>query len=60
MEFSVRRPSLLNWKCQGGTFKYIIALLKHSPGSPALTFDKLYVMFTQVKEANHFRMSGEA
>jgi hypothetical protein len=34
------------WKCQGGTFEYIIALLEHSPGSPALTFEKLYVMFT--------------
>jgi hypothetical protein len=33
------------WKCQGGTFKYIIALLD-SPGSPALTFEKLYVMVT--------------
>jgi hypothetical protein len=43
------------WKCQGGTFEYIIALLQHSPGSPALTFETLYVMFTQVKEANHFR-----
>jgi hypothetical protein len=43
------------WKCQGGTFKYIIALLEHSSGSQALTFEKLYVMFTQVKEANHFR-----
>jgi hypothetical protein len=43
------------WKCQGGTFEYIIALLEQSPGSPALTFEKLYVMFTRVKEANHFR-----
>jgi hypothetical protein len=43
------------WKCQGGTFEYIIALLEHSPGSSALTFEKLHVMFTQVKEANHFR-----
>jgi hypothetical protein len=43
------------WKCQGGTFEYIIALLEHSPGSPALTFEKLYVLFTRVKEANHFR-----
>jgi hypothetical protein len=43
------------WKCQGGTFEYIIALVEHSPGSPALTFGKLYVMFTRVKEANHFR-----
>jgi hypothetical protein len=34
------------WKCQGGTFKYIVALLEYSPGSPALTFEKLYVMFT--------------
>jgi hypothetical protein len=33
-------------KCQGGTFEYIIALLEHSPGSPALSFEKLYVMFT--------------
>ncbi len=43
------------WKCQGGTFEYIIALLEHSPGSPALTFEKLYVMFTGLKEASHFR-----
>ncbi len=34
------------WKCHGGTFKYIIALLEHSPGSPALSFEHLYVMFT--------------
>jgi hypothetical protein len=34
------------WKCQGGTFEYIIALLEHSPGSPILTFEKLNVMFT--------------
>jgi hypothetical protein len=41
------------WKCQGGrgTFDYIIALLKHTPGSPTLTFKKLYVMFTRVKRA---------
>jgi hypothetical protein len=45
--------SITVWKCQGGTFEYIIALLEHSPGSPALTFEKLYVMFTRVKEANH-------
>ena len=43
------------WKCQGGTFKYIIALLEHTPGSPALSFENLYVMFTKVKEANHFQ-----
>ncbi len=43
------------WKCQGGTFEYIIALLKHSPGSPARIFEKLYVMITRVKEANHIR-----
>ncbi len=42
------------WKCQGGTFKYIIALLEHTPGSPALSFENLYVMFTRVKRANHF------
>jgi hypothetical protein len=24
------------WKCQDGTFKYIIALLEHTPGCPAL------------------------
>jgi hypothetical protein len=36
-------------KCQGGTFDYIIALLEHTPGSPTLTFKKLYVMFTRVK-----------
>jgi hypothetical protein len=43
------------WKCQGGTFEYIIALLEHSPGSPALTSEKLYVMFTQVKKVSQFR-----
>jgi hypothetical protein len=47
--------AIMVWKCQGGTFEYIIALLEHSPGSPALTFKKLCVMFTRVKEANHFR-----
>jgi hypothetical protein len=39
------------WKCQGGTFDYITALLEHTPGSPTLTFEKLYVMFTRVKMA---------
>ncbi len=43
------------WKCQGGTFDYIIALLKHTPGSPTLTFEKLYVMFTRVKRACQFQ-----
>jgi hypothetical protein len=38
--------AIMVWKCQGGTFQYIIALLERSPGSPALTFEKLYVMFT--------------
>jgi ATP-dependent exoDNAse (exonuclease V) alpha subunit len=38
-------------KCQGGTFDYIIALLEHTPGSPTLTFEKLYVMLTRVKMA---------
>jgi hypothetical protein len=42
------------WKCQGGTFEYIIALLEHNPGSSTLTFEKLYMMFTGVKESNHF------
>ncbi len=42
------------WKCQGGTFDYIIALLEHTPGSPTLTFEKLYVMFTRVKKACNF------
>ncbi len=42
------------WKCQGGTFDYIITLLKHTPGSPSLTFEKLYVMFTPVKIASPF------
>jgi hypothetical protein len=42
-------------KCQGGTFDYIIALLKHTPGSPALTFEKLYVMFIRVKMACKFQ-----
>jgi hypothetical protein len=39
------------WKSQGGNFDYIIALLEHTPGSPTLTFEKLYVMFTRVKMA---------
>jgi hypothetical protein len=42
------------WKSQGGTFEYIIALLEHSPGSPPLTFEKLYVIFTRVKKATRF------
>ncbi len=42
------------WKCQGGTFDYIIALLVHTPGSPTLTFENLYVMFTRVKMACKF------
>jgi hypothetical protein len=33
------------WKCQGGTFGYILALLEHTPGSPTLTFEKLYAIF---------------
>ncbi len=43
------------WKCQGGTFDYIIALLEHTPGSPTLTFENLYVMFTRVKRACRFQ-----
>jgi hypothetical protein len=42
------------WKCQGGTFDYIIALFEHSPGGPTLTFEKLYVMFTRMKMACQF------
>jgi hypothetical protein len=42
------------WKCQGIAFVYILALLKHSSGSPTLTFEKLYVMFTCVKMACQF------
>ncbi len=43
------------WKCQRGTFDYIIALLNHTPGSPTLTFEKLYMMFTIVKRACRFQ-----
>ena len=43
------------WKCQGGTFDYIIALLEQTPGSPTVTFETLYVMFTRVKKACKFR-----
>jgi hypothetical protein len=43
------------WKSQSGMFEYIIGLLEHSPGSPTLTFETLYVMFTRVKKAAHFR-----
>ncbi len=43
------------WKCQGGTFDYIIALLKHTPCSPTLTFEKLHMMFTRVKMACKFQ-----
>ncbi len=42
------------WKCQGGTVDYILALLEHTPGSPTLTFENLYVMFTRVKMACKF------
>jgi hypothetical protein len=47
--------TVMVWKCQGGTFEYIVALLEHSHGSPALNFEKLYVMFAQVKKASHFQ-----
>ncbi len=43
------------WMFQGGTFDYIIALLQHTPVSPTLTFEKLYVMFTWVKMACQFQ-----
>ncbi len=39
------------WKCQEGIIDYIIALLEHTPGSPTLTFEKLYVIITWVKRA---------
>jgi hypothetical protein len=39
------------WKCQGGTFDYITALLEDTPGSPTLTFEKIFVMITLVKMA---------
>ncbi len=42
------------WKCQGGTFKFIIVLLEHTPGSPALSFENLNVMFPRVKKDNNF------
>ncbi len=42
------------WKCQGRTYEYIIALLEGTPGSPALTFEKIYVMFTRLRKASHF------
>ncbi len=42
------------WKCQGGTFDYIVALLKQAPGSLTLTFEKLFVMFPKVKKACKF------
>jgi hypothetical protein len=29
------------WKCQGVTFKYIVALMEYSHCSPALTFEKI-------------------
>ncbi len=45
------------WKCQRGNFYYIIALLEHIPGSPTLTFEKLYVMFTRVKMAQGQKMA---
>ncbi len=35
----------------GYTFDYIIALLERTPGSPTLTFEKLYVILTRVKMA---------
>ncbi len=39
------------WKCHGGTVDYILALLEQPPGSPTLTYEKLYVMFTRLKMA---------
>ncbi len=38
------------WKCQRGTFDYILTLLEHTPGSPSptLTFEKLYVILPPI------------
>jgi hypothetical protein len=47
--------SVTTWKSQGGTFDYIIALLEHSHGSPPLSYEMLYVMFSRVKLGCHFR-----
>ncbi len=47
--------AIIVWKCQGGTFDYIIAVLEQIPGSSTLTFEKLYVMFTRVKKACKFQ-----
>ncbi len=46
--------TITDWKYQGGTFDFIIALLEQTPGNPTLTFEKLYVMFTRVKKACKF------
>ncbi len=37
------------WKCQGGTFDYIITLLEQTPGSPTLTFENLYIILMLVQ-----------
>jgi hypothetical protein len=47
--------AVTTWKSQGGTFDYIIALLEHSHGSPPLSYEMLYVMFSRVKLGCHFR-----
>ena len=43
------------WKCQGATLQYVLALLEPSPGSRSLSFELLYVMFSRVRMASHFR-----
>ena len=47
--------AITTWKSQGATLDYVIACLERSPQSPALTFEMLYVMFSRVKVAGHFR-----
>ena len=49
--------AITTWKSQGGTFEYIIALLESFTGAfrQRLTYELLYVMFSRVKEAVHFR-----
>jgi hypothetical protein len=47
--------AITTWKSQGATLDYVIALLEHSPRSPKITFEMLYVMFSRVRSAAHFR-----
>ena len=47
--------AITTWKSQGATLDYVITLLEHSPNSPRLTFEMLYVMFSRARSANKFR-----